>query len=66
MQVFYVQRNAFWLAGPAFGKDWRVKTQGFHAAPEPEFKAPAIVAEVILFSSWTDRQFSVSECNYLQ
>jgi len=25
-----------------------------------------IVADVILFSSWTDWQFSVSECNYLQ
>ena len=33
----------FGLRNPPFAKDWRVKpgARGFHAAPEPEFKAPA-------------------------
>lgn len=39
MQVLTVQRNAFWLAGPRIGAE--TQTWGFHAAPEPEFKAPA-------------------------
>jgi hypothetical protein len=43
-------------------------SEGFHAAPDPKFKAPVNDRRVghLIFVGGLTSQFFVSECNYLQ